>query len=160
MDAQSPNHWTTREFPWILSAYALLSMNNNIYNIVDEQPLTGECWIPQKNDTPHSRATEKPQQDGRRGKIIFRIKPYSHQRHLEGSNKTLCIPGPRDPTETEPDLCLSLLWRHESSVACLRGEGSGCSYLGHTACDISPLGRSSPLTPPQSHQADDPQTSE
>ena len=23
---------------------------------------------------------------------------------LEGSNKTWCVPGPRDPTETEPDL--------------------------------------------------------
>ena len=54
------------------------------------------------------------------------------------SNKPLCIPGPRDPTETEADLCLSLLWRYGSAVACHRGRGSGCSYLGHTACGISP----------------------
>ena len=24
----------------------------------------------------------------------------------EGSNKTLCAPAPKDPTETEPELCL------------------------------------------------------
>ena len=36
-----------------------------------EQPSTGECWIPPQKDTPHPRAKEKPQQDGRRGEIIF-----------------------------------------------------------------------------------------
>ena len=36
---------------------------------------------------------------------MFRIKPHTHQRLLEGSQKTLCTPG--DPTETEPDLPLS-----------------------------------------------------
>ena len=39
---------------------------------------------------------------------MFRIKPYTHQRHSEGSNQTLCTPGPRDLTETEPDLPLSI----------------------------------------------------
>ena len=29
-----------------------------------EQPLKGEYWIPPKNDTPHPRVKEKPQQDG------------------------------------------------------------------------------------------------
>ena len=55
-------------------------------------------------------------------------------RDSEGSNKTLCIPGPRDPTDTVPDLCLSLLQRYGSAVACHRGRGSGCSSLGHIAC--------------------------
>ena len=57
---------------------------------------------------PHPTAKGKPQQDGGRDKITFRIKPYTHQRCSEGSNKTLCAPGPRDPTETEPDLPLSV----------------------------------------------------
>ena len=39
-------------------------------------------------DTPCPRAKEKPQQDGRRGEIAFRLKPHTHQRRLEGSNKT------------------------------------------------------------------------
>ena len=71
-----------------------------------EQPLTEECWIAPKKDTPHPRAKEKPKKDGRRGKIAFRIKPHSFQRCSEGSNKTLHTPG--DPTETEPDLPLSI----------------------------------------------------
>ena len=58
----------------------------------------------QKKYTPHPRAKEK--QDGRRGKIAFRIKPHTHQRLSEGSNKTLCAPG--KPTETELDLPLSV----------------------------------------------------
>ena len=27
---------------------------------------------------------------------------------LRGLKETLCTPGPRDPTETEPELCLSI----------------------------------------------------
>ena len=27
---------------------------------------------------------------------------------LRGLKQTLCVPGPRDPTETEPELCLSV----------------------------------------------------
>ena len=39
-----------------------------------KQQLTGECWIPPKKDSPHPRAKEKPQWDGRRSKIMFRSK--------------------------------------------------------------------------------------
>ena len=35
--------------------------------LTDEQPSTGECWIPGKKDTLQPRAKKKPQQDGRRG---------------------------------------------------------------------------------------------
>jgi len=89
-----------------------------------EQPLTGEYWIPHKTDTPHRRAKEKPWQDSRRGEIGFKIKPHTCQRCLEDSNKTSCTPGPRDPTETKPDLCLNLLWKYRTAMACPRGRGS------------------------------------
>jgi len=89
-----------------------------------EQPLTGEYWIPPKKDTPHPRAKEKPWQDSRRGEIVFKIKPHTRQRCLEDSNKTSCTPGPRDPTETEPDLCLNLLWKYRTAMACNRGRVS------------------------------------
>ena len=59
-----------------------------------EQPWTGKCWNPPKKDTPHPRAKEKPQQDGRRGTIAFKVKPHPRQRRLEGTNKTLRAPGP------------------------------------------------------------------
>ena len=66
------------------------------------------------------------QKEGRRGEKAFRIKPHSCQRCLEGSNKTLCIPGPRDPTETEPDPPLSA-WMSSVvvrvSTGLLQGQG-------------------------------------
>ena len=66
---------------------------------------------PTKKDTPCPRAKEKAQQDGRRGEVAFRIKPHTHQRCSEGSNKTLCAPG--DPTETKPPTyeCLNVSYR-------------------------------------------------
>ena len=82
-----------------------------------------------KKDTPHPSAKEKPWQDGRRGEIVFRLKSHTRQRCLEGSNKTSCSPGPIDRTETEPDLCLSLLWKYRTAMACHRDRGSECSYL-------------------------------
>ena len=66
---------------------------------------------PTKKRYPVSRGKEKPQQDGRRCKTTFRIKPDTHQRCSEGSNKTLCAPG--DPTETKPPTyeCLNVSYR-------------------------------------------------
>ena len=61
-----------------------------------------------KKYTPHPRAKKKPQQDGRAGEITFKIKLHTFQRCLESSNITMCAPVPRDPTETEPDLPLSI----------------------------------------------------
>ena len=50
---------------------------------------------------------KEPQKDGKRGEIAFRIKPHT-QEMLRGLKQTLCAPGPRDPTETEPELCLGV----------------------------------------------------
>ena len=44
---------------------------------------------------------------------MFRIKPHTHQRCLEGSKKTFCTAGPRDPTGdwARPAFeCLSVSW--------------------------------------------------
>ena len=49
-------------------------------------------------------------------------------------------PGPSNCTETEPDICLCLLRRYRSLVACCRGRDSGWTYLSYTACGISALG--------------------
>ena len=86
---------------------------------------------------------------------MFRIKLHTHQRCLEVSNKTLCTPGPSDPTETEPDLCLSLLWRYGSAVACCRSRGSGGSYLvTQTVLEVAidPIIESSSRGPPTAEQ--------
>ena len=140
--------WWGRRMDTHLLLWELQNYNSLLNNHQQEN-----VWSNQKKNSPLQRAKEKPQQDGRRGKIMFSIKPHTCQRCLKGSNKTLCTPRPRDTTETDPDLCLSLLWRYGSAVAYHRGRGSGCNIPGY---DISPLGeRRSPLTPPQSRWADD-----
>ena len=108
------------------------------------------CWTtdsrrmmnPTKRRYPHPRAKEKPQQDGRRGKIMFRIKPHIHQRRLEGSNKPCAHQDPEIP-ETEPELCLSVYcgsrWRRKWQLTpvFLPGKSHGQRSLG----GCSPWGR-------------------
>ena len=89
-----------------------------------EQPLTEDCWIPQNKRTPRSRAKEKPQQDGRKGRIIFKIKSHICQRYLEGSNKT-CVHQEPDPTKTEPELYLSVCCRGMGEQRTAAGAGTG-----------------------------------
>ena len=110
--------------------------------LVAEYPSTGECWIPsKKKGTPCPRAKEKPKKDSRRAKILFRIEPHTSQRCSEGSDKTLYAPEPRDPTETEPDLPLSVSCRGMGQQWPVTGAGAmGAVDLGHTVCGISPLG--------------------
>ena len=50
-----------------------------------------------KKDTPHPRAKEKPQKDGRRGEITFRIKPHTRQRCSEVSKITCAHQDPETP---------------------------------------------------------------
>ena len=77
--------------------------------------ITIHCWTtidrrildPTNKRYPLPRAKYKPQQDGRRGEILFRVKPHTRQRCLEGSNKPCAPPAPRDPTETETELWVS-----------------------------------------------------
>ena len=110
--------------------------------LVAEQPLTGECWIPPKKYSPHPRAKEKPQQDGRRSRDAFRIKPHTWQRCLEGSNKTLCAPGPETPQRlSQSCLCgLSVSCGGTSQQCPAVGTGAlGATDLGGAACGISPL---------------------
>ena len=76
---------------------ALISTRTPELHLAAEQPSIGEFWIPPKKDTPCPRAKENPQQDGGRGEIVFRSKRHTDWRRYEGSNKTLCAPGCRDP---------------------------------------------------------------
>ena len=62
-----------------------------------EQPLIGECQILSKKDTTCQGAKRKPQQDGRRGEITFRIKPHTSQRCSEGWNKLCAHQDPETP---------------------------------------------------------------
>ena len=105
-----------------------------------KQPSSGEWWIPpKKKDTPCPRAKEKPQQDGRRGKITFRIKPHNHQRSSECAKPCAHQESSQGLSQTCLWVFEHLLWRYRSAMACCRGRDSGCSRPG---CDISPLGGS------------------
>ncbi|CAI9172155.1 unnamed protein product [Rangifer tarandus platyrhynchus] len=81
-----------------------------------EQLLTGECWILPKKDTPRPRAKEKPQQDSRRGKIVFGIKPHIHQRCSESSNKPCTHQDPESYTRTYELLGKQKLGEHKLNL--------------------------------------------
>ena len=108
-----------------------------------EQPLTGECRIPPREAAPHPRVKGKPQQDGRRGKIMFRIKPHTRQRLSEGSNRPCAH---QDP-ETPQGLSQSCVWVCPVDVrvsrGLLRGQGLGVqqTWVWHR-----PSWRKMPLT--------------
>ena len=124
-----------------------------------EQPSTGECWILPKKDAPSPRSKEKPQGHGWRGETTFRIKRHTHQRCSEDSNKTLCALGTRDPTETEPDMLLSV-WGSpvEALVSSGLTWGQGLWLQQPWACSVwhKPSWRTLPLAPSKSCQADNP----
>ena len=56
----------------------------------------------------HGGAKEKPQQDGRRGKSMFRIKPHTHCRDAQRTQTKPCAHQDPETTETKPHLPLSV----------------------------------------------------
>ena len=153
MHKSSPIFFSIKSIRWQsrrTCTQLLRELQNNNYKFVAKQASPGECWITPKKVMPHPRAKEKPQQEGRKGEIAFRIKPHTQQRCLEGSNKTLCAPG--DPTETELDLPLSVWVSPEEVWVCSAlPQGQGL-WMQQTLVWHKPSWRRSPLTPPQSHQ--------
>ena len=113
-------------------------------------------------------AKEKSQRDSRRGQITFKIKPQTHQRLLDGTNKTLCTPGLRerssDPHKRLSQTCLwvseGLLWRNESAVARHGHRSSGSSSCGRRNMWPECSWRRSSLAPLWSHRMGDSQIGE
>ena len=133
-----PRWWSRRtcaHLLWELPNYYSL-LNNHQQNVGSHQ-----------KKIPHIQGQkEKPQQDGRRGEITSRIKYHTHQRHSEGSNKVLCAPG--DPTETEPDLPLSV-WVSPVAEWVSSGLPQGQElWVQHTWVWNKPSWRRLPLTAP------------
>ena len=110
-----------------------------------EQLLTGDCWISPKKDTPHRREKEKPQEDSRRGKITFRIKPHTHQRCSEGSNKPVCTRTQRPPPPQR--LSQNCVWVSPEKVQVRSGlmQGQGL-WVQQTWVWHKPSWTRSPLT--------------
>ena len=63
--------------------------------------------------------------------ITFRIKPLTHQRCSEGSNKPRVHQHPETPTETEPELCLRVSFEGMGQQWPAAGAGAlGAADLG------------------------------
>ena len=60
-----------------------------------------------QKDTQCPRAKEKPQEDGRRGKIMLESNPIPTRDTWRAQTKPCVHQDPETPTETEPDLPLS-----------------------------------------------------
>ena len=91
----------------------------------DGRHWSGSCVALEQlwGDSPHPRAKEKPQQDCRKGKITFRIKPHTCQRHSEGSNKPCVHQNPETPQRLRQN-CVWLSpveWQVSSGL--LQGQG-------------------------------------
>ena len=102
----------------------------------------------QKKDISDPRA-KVPQQDGRRGKIAFRIKPHTCQRCSEGSKKTLCTRIQRPHRDRAIPVFESSV---EVQVCSGLPQGQGLWVLlpGSHRLWHKPSWRRWPLTPPQS----------
>ena len=91
-----------------------------------------------------SKAREKPQQDGRRGKICLESNTIP-TRDAQRAQTKFCVHQDPETPQRLIQKCLwvfeCLLWRYTSAVACPRGRGSGCSRSGSHSVR-------SPLTPP------------
>ena len=123
-------------FDWLHSHTYILSKFKSIWALLD-----WPC-----RDTPHPRTKEKPQQDGRRGKFMFRIKPHSRQRRSEGSNKPCVHHDPGTPQR----LIQNCVWA--SSVEVWVGGGLPQKqgiWVQQTWVCHKPSWRRSPLTPLQ-----------
>ena len=86
-------------------------------------------------EIPHIQGQRRSHRDSRRGKSCLESSPYLPET-LTGLKHTSCTRGPRDPTDTEPDLSLSVscggMGQHGLSLSVLCG-GKGQHGLSLSA---------------------------
>ena len=160
-----------RTFTNITNIYHML-LNNQRQENVQFSSVTQSCPTLRPHELQHARPPgthqkEIPHIQGQRrnqnksvggNTIMFKIKPHTLQRHLEGTNKNLCPPGPRerssDPHKRLSQTCLwvfeKLLRRHGSAAACHKDRQSGSSSPGRRGLWHKSFWRWSSLAPLQS----------
>ena len=141
---------------WTVACQVPVSMGFSRQEYWNGLPFPSPADLPNPGIKPRSPALQadslpiepwRKHKDGRRGEIAFRINPYTSQGGLEGSNKTLCAPG--NPTETEPDLPLSV-WVSPVKVQVSSGLSQGWGlWVWQTWVWHKPFWRMLPLTPPE-----------
>ena len=128
-----------------------------------KQPSTEEYWIPAKKHTTHPRAKEKINKTLGGAKSCLESNPVP-ARDVWRAQAKACVHQDSEARQRLSQTCLlvfeCLLQRHGSAVTCHGDRGSGCSRPGSCSMWHKPSWRKLPLAPPQSHQADDPQTAE
>ena len=105
-----------------------------------------QCWTntdrrmldPTKKRCPMTKDKGEAPEDGRRGEIAFRMKSHTCQRCSEGSNKAFCTPLLIGPTETKPELLLSV--RVSPAEAWISSDlhGDSGSYCSRPGSPVSP----------------------
>ena len=74
-----------------------------------EQPLTGECWIPPKKDTPHPKQRRSPNKTIGGGELFdLESNPTQARDAQRPQTKACAHQDPGKPQETEPDKPLSV----------------------------------------------------
>ena len=101
---------------------------------------SGGCIVLEQiwGDTPCPRAKEKPQKDGRRSKIMFRINPISDKDAQRAQTSLVHTRTQRPHRDWDRTVFECLPSRYGSEVTCHKGGDSGCGRPGY---GISPLGR-------------------
>ena len=130
--------WATSLHFHFSCAYRTFTKITNIYHMLLNNHQQENVGTHQK-EIPHIQEQRRNQNKSvGGGTIMFKINPNTLQRHLEGTNKNLCAPGPRerssDPHKRLSQTCLwvfeKLLRRHGSTAACGGDRDSGSSRPG------------------------------
>ena len=121
---------------------------NTIWTVTSRE--SSSCVVLERlwQDAPRPKA-EKPQQNGRRDKIAFRIKPHTCQRCSEGSNKPCEHQDPGTPQRLRQN-CVRVS-PVEVRVSSGLPQGQGL-WVPQTWVWHKPSWRRLPLTSPQGHQ--------
>ena len=112
--------WYNFHLPKMAECTHLLLQELQNYNSLLNNHRQENVGSHKKKDTSQPRAKEKPQQDGRRGKIACGIKPHTPQRCWESSNE----PCTSDP-ETPQRLSRSCFWVSPAEVRVISGLPQG-----------------------------------
>ena len=129
---------------WGTCAQLLLQEHQNL-QLAAEQPLTRECWITPKKDTPHQGQRRSLNKMVGGAKSCLESNLILARDTERAQTKPLCAPGPGAAQETEPDLPLSV-WvspaRCGLAGAAVRTGALAAAEPGGAARGLSPLGGS------------------
>ena len=134
-------YWSGVPLPsplWRLVGFNLLLQELQNYNLLLNNYQQENVGAHQKK-IPHIQGQcRSPSKMVGGAKSHLELNPIPARDAWRAQTKTCAHQDPETPLLSQT--YLNLLWRYGSAVASYRDRGSGCSYLSHRACGISPLG--------------------